>query len=257
MRLDAYMVQNSLATGRDSAKELISSEMVLVNKKVVTKPSFDITETDEVTLLLSETFVGRGAKKLKKALEVFMIDLGGKIAIDAGASTGGFTEVMLKNGAKKVYAVDVGKDQLAKSLREDERVINLEKTDIRTLRIEDEAEFFTADVSFISLTQILYPLYNLTSENATGVCLIKPQFEAGRKGIGKKGIVKDKKVHEEVLRKIISYSMSIGFSVSGLTHSPVTGGSGNIEYLIYLKKNGENTDFNTKEVILKAWEELK
>lgn len=255
MRLDLYMVKNSMVGGRDRAKELISEGKVKVSGKVIKKPSFNV-ENETVSLMETEIFVGRGALKLKKAMDVFGISAKDKICLDAGASTGGFTEIMLLDGAKKVYAVDVGEGQLSEKLKNDERVENLEKTDIRNLILSDKAEFFTADVSFISLTQILKALFDLTCENASGVCLIKPQFEAGKAFVGKKGVVKDKKVHENVIYDIVKFSEAIGFSVSGLTHSPVKGKNGNIEYLLHLEKSGKSAFTEVEEAVKKGWEEL-
>ncbi len=255
MRLDLYMVKNSMAGGRDRAKELILQGKVEVSGKVITKPSFNV-ENEEVSLNEAEVFVGRGALKLKKAMEVFHLSAKDKICLDAGASTGGFTEIMLLDGAKKVYAVDVGEGQLSQKLKEDERVENLEKTDIRNLTLSEKAGFFTADVSFISLKQILKPLFDLTEDDASGVCLIKPQFEAGKSFVGKKGVVKDKKVQINVIYDIIKFSEEVGFSVSGLTHSPVKGQNGNIEYLLHLEKGGKSVNSDVVKVVERSWEEL-
>lgn len=252
MRLDLYMVENSLARSREQAKELILAGKVMLDGKVCEKPSTSVFN-QTVTASEEESFVGRGAKKLLKAFSVFHLDVKEKICIDAGASTGGFTEIMLKNGASKVYAVDVGQDQLAESLKADERVINLEKTDIRNLELSEKADFFTADVSFISLTQVLYHLFSLSGEGAFGVCLVKPQFEAGRGFVGKKGVVKDKKAHIRVLSDITEYAKGIGFSVKGLTPSPITGQNGNIEYLLYLSKSGEDCDFSAEKTVADAF----
>lgn len=255
MRLDLYMVKNSMVGGRDRAKELILEGKVEVSGKVIKKPSFDV-ENEDITLLESDLFVGRGALKLKKAMEIFNLSAKGKICLDAGASTGGFTEIMLLDGAEKVYAVDVGEGQLSEKLKSDGRVVNLEKTDIRNLALSEKADFFTADVSFISLKQILKPLFDLTGDSSSGVCLIKPQFEAGRSFVGKKGVVKDKKVHVNVIYDIIKASEALGFSASGLTYSPVKGQNGNIEYLIFLEKGGKTHITNVEEIVKKSWEEL-
>ncbi len=249
------MVKNALAQSRERAKEMIESGKVSVNGKAIIKPAFDVTDA-EVKVTEAESYVGRGAKKLKKAFSVFGIELNEKTAIDAGASTGGFTEELLKNGALKVYAVDVGSGQLAESLRKDDRVVNLEKTDIRNLELSEKVDFFTADVSFISLTQILYHLKRLSKDGAEGVCLIKPQFEAGREYVGKKGVVKDKKVHMRVLSDIIEFAVSLGFSLKGLTHSPIAGQNGNIEYLMYIGSSGESLQPDCEETVKLAWEEL-
>ena len=242
------MVNSSLARSREQAKELIVAGKVEIDGKVCEKPSFQV-ENQVVNVKAEERYVGRGAKKLLKAFSVFPIDVKDKICIDAGASTGGFTEMMLMKGASKVYAVDVGQDQLAESLRADERVINLEKTDIRNLELAKKADFFTADVSFISLTQILYHLHRLSKEEAEGVCLVKPQFEAGREFVGKKGVVKDKKAHIRVLSDITEFAKGLGFFVKGLTPSPITGQNGNIEYLLYMGKSGEDGKFSVEKIV--------
>ncbi|MDO5478307.1 MAG: TlyA family RNA methyltransferase [Clostridia bacterium] len=252
MRLDLFMVQSSLARSREQAKELIANGKVEVDGKICEKPSFAV-ENHKVTVKEQENFVGRGAKKLFKAFSVFSLDVKGKICIDAGASTGGFTEMMLREGAAKVYAVDVGQDQLAESLKADERVINLEKTDIRKLELSEKAAFFTADVSFISLTQIFYHLYRLSTEDAEGVCLVKPQFEAGREFVGKKGVVKDKKAHIRVLSDITEFAKGVGFFVKGLTTSPITGQNGNIEYLLYLGKGGSDGEYSVEKTVADAF----
>lgn len=252
MRLDLYMVKSSLARSREQAKELIAGGKVLVDGKVCEKASFSV-ENQTITVTEEENFVGRGAKKLIKAFDVFPLDVKGKICIDAGASTGGFTEQLLINGATKVYAVDVGSDQLAERLKNDERVVNLEKTDIRVLSLSESADFFTADVSFISLTQILYHLYRLSKNEAEGVCLVKPQFEAGRSFVGKKGVVKDKKAHIKVLSDITEFAKSVGFFVKGLTPSPITGQNGNVEYLLYLGKNVGEGEYSIEKIVSDAF----
>lgn len=254
MRLDQYLVKNGLATGRDRAKEMILSGRVTVDGRVCKKPSTDI---DGGTVAAEgDGFVGRGAKKLEKAFDVFSLDVSGKICIDSGASTGGFTEYMILSGAKKVYAVDVGHGQLAEKLRNDGRVVNLEGTDIRELSLGEKCSFFACDVSFISLKQVLGALYDLTDEAAGGVCLIKPQFEAGRAFLNKKGVVKDKKVQRSVVADICAHALKTGFYPAGLTFSPVKGQNGNIEFLLYLKK--EKTDFtvDSEKTVNEAWEVL-
>ena len=185
------------------------------------------------------SYVSRGGLKLEKAIKEFQLDLTGKVCMDIGASTGGFTDCMLQNGAEKVYAVDVGYGQLAWELRNDARVVNLERTNARHLtqeQIPEPIDFFSVDVSFISLTLILPALRPLLTESGQAVCLIKPQFEAGREKVGKKGVVRDKTVHGEVIEKILNFSAETGFSVLGLTFSPVKGPEGNIEYLVYLQR---------------------
>lgn len=254
MRLDQYLVKNGLATGRDRAKEMILSGRVTVDGRVCKKPSTDI---DGGTVAAEgDGFVGRGAKKLEKAFDVFSLDISGKICIDSGASTGGFTEYMILSGAKKVYAVDVGHGQLAEKLRNDGRVVNLEGTDIRELSLGEKCSFFACDVSFISLKQVLGALYDLTDEAAGGVCLIKPQFEAGRAFLNKKGVVKDKKVQRSVVADICAHALKTGFYPAGLTFSPVKGQNGNIEFLLYLKKEKTDFLFDTEKTVNEAWEVL-
>ncbi len=256
MRLDAYMVKNGLASGRDRAKELIALGFVTVDGRVITKPSIDVEEDTAVSVAAEDDFVGRGAKKIKKAFECFDISVEGETCLDAGASTGGFTDYMLRRGAARVYAVDVGHSQLAPALLADERVINLERTDIRSLRLDEKCTFFTCDVSFISLKQVLPSLYRLTDEGAEGVCLIKPQFEAGRGFVGKKGIVKDRSVHLRVIEETVEFARKTGFFPSGLTFSPVTGQGGNIEFLLYLKKKRASEAINAEDTVNNAWEVL-
>ena len=254
MRLDQYLVKNGLATGRDRAKEMILSGRVTVDGRVCKKPSTDI---DGGTVAAEgDGFVGRGAKKLEKAFDVFSLDISGKICIDSGASTGGFTEYMILSGAKKVYAVDVGHGQLADKLRNDGRVVNLEGTDIRELSLGEKCSFFACDVSFISLKQVLGALYDLTDEAAGGVCLIKPQFEAGRAFLNKKGVVKDKKVQRSVVADICAHALKTGFYPAGLTFSPVKGQNGNIEFLLYLKKEKTDFLFDAEKTVNEAWEVL-
>lgn len=255
MRLDAYMVKNGLASGRDRAKELIAAGYVTVNGRVATKPSVD-ADGAEISVEAEDDFVGRGAKKIKKAFECFNINVSGALCLDVGASTGGFTDYMLRGGAARVYAVDVGHSQLAPKLLEDERVVNLEGTDIRSLRLGEKCSFFACDVSFISLKQVLPSIYHLTHEGAEGVCLIKPQFEAGRGFVGKKGIVKDRRVHLKVIEEVLTFAREIGFFPTGLTFSPVTGQGGNIEFLLYLKKEENHLTADAEAVVNKAWEVL-
>ena len=191
----------------------------------------------------TQKYVSRGGLKLEKAINNFDFDLNGKITMDIGASTGGFTDCMLQNGAKKVYSIDVGYGQLAWKLRNDERVVNLERTNMRKVtreQVPDEIDFFSVDVSFISLKLILPVARQLMAENAQAVCLIKPQFEAGRDKVGKKGVVRDKETHAEVIKTITDFAFDTGFSVVGLDFSPIKGPEGNIEYLMYLRKEQNN-----------------
>ena len=242
-RLDAAMVQQGLVPSRQRAKTLIQNGQISVNGKVCTKPAFAVEETDQITMEGSDIpFVGRGGLKLEYALEQTKRSLDGLVCLDIGASTGGFTDCMLQNGAVKVYAVDVGYGQLAWSLRTDERVVNMERTNIRNVKPEDLAEqieFFSVDVSFISLHHIFPVAQAITTPDAMGVCLVKPQFEAGREKVGKNGVVRDPATHREVLHNAMGYAAANGFAVRGLDFSPVKGPEGNIEYLMFVQKSGE------------------
>lgn len=241
-RLDAELVARGIARSRERAKEMIKSGFVTVNGIISAKASHEVSDSDIIQSSEKELYVGRGALKLEKAHNTFGLDFMGKICLDIGASTGGFTEYMLMNGARKVYAVDVGHGQLAESLRRDSRVINMENTDIREVFVDDfggYVDFVCADVSFISLTKIVPKIYEFLDKNAAAALLIKPQFEAGKKYIGKKGVVKDKKVHERILSDMDEFFRVTGFAPLDYTFSPVKGGSGNIEYLVLLKKSDE------------------
>ena len=235
---------------------------VYVNGQKTDKPGTAYPSTASVEIRGKKLpYVSRGGLKLEKAMEFFSLSLKGKTAMDIGASTGGFTDCMLQNGAKKVYSVDVGYGQLAWNLRINPRVVTLERTNARYLTKEQVPEpinFFTVDVSFISLRLILPAIRRLTSDGAEAVCLIKPQFEAGRGKVGKKGVVRDRKVHEEVLRGIADFAGSSGFSVLGLTFSPVKGPEGNIEYLIYLKKSDtpSSVPLNIASIVEQSHHEL-
>ena len=221
------------------------SGMVYVNNQKSDKPGAAVSDRDSVEVRgKGLKYVSRGGLKLEKAVTCFKLTLSGKTCMDVGASTGGFTDCMLQNGAKKVYAIDVGYGQLAWKLRTDGRVVNLERTNFRYAGrdlINDEIDFSSVDVSFISLTLILPVLYRLLSDDGEAVCLIKPQFEAGREKVGKKGVVRDEREHYEVIQKIAGFAVETGFSVAGLDFSPVKGPEGNIEYLIYLKKREEQS----------------
>ena len=243
-RLDVLMVQRSLAESREKAKALIMSGIVYVNgqKEDNAGTSFDDTAQIEVRGSTLK-YVSRGGLKLEKAMSHFGVELEGKVCMDVGASTGGFTDCMLQNGAVKVYSVDVGHGQLAWKLRNDDRVVCMEKTNIRYVTPEDIGDrirFASIDVSFISLTKVLGPVKALLTEDGQIVCLIKPQFEAGREKVGKKGVVREKSVHLEVIRMVIQYALSIGFEVLNLEYSPIKGPEGNIEYLLYLQNHGGN-----------------
>lgn len=240
-RLDCLLFERGLAESREKAKIAIMMGNVYVDNQKSDKPGTVLPVSAEIEVR-GETlrYVSRGGLKLEKAMAVFPIALQGKIAMDIGASTGGFTDCMLQNGAKKVYAVDVGYGQLAWKLRTDPRVVNLERTNVRYLTAEqvpDPVEFFSVDVAFISLRLVLPVARNFLAEGGQAVCLIKPQFEAGRGKVGKKGVVRDQSVHVEVVRDIKDFVLEHGFSVLGLTFSPVKGPEGNIEYLIFLEKS--------------------
>ena len=233
------MVQRNLAESREKAKALIMSGIVYVNGQKEDKAGTSFEETVQIEVRGSTLkYVSRGGLKLEKAMSRFGVQLAGKVCMDVGASTGGFTDCMLQNGAVKVYAVDVGHGQLAWKLRNDDRVICMEKTNIRYVTPEDigdRIEFSSIDVSFISLTKVLGPVKQLLTDNGQVVCLIKPQFEAGREKVGKKGVVREKSVHLEVIEMVSDYARSIGFGILGLEFSPIKGPEGNIEYLLYLQ----------------------
>lgn len=240
-RLDVAVFEQGYAPSREKAKALIMAGIVYVNNQKVDKAGFELKEGD-VLEVRGKTlqYVSRGGLKLEKAMQEFPISLAGKICMDVGASTGGFTDCMLQNGAVKVYSVDVGYGQLAWKLRTDERVINLERTNFRYAtreQIPDEIDFASVDVSFISLKHILPNLNALLAYDGQAVCLIKPQFEAGKEKVGKKGVVRDLAVHLEVVENVIDLAIANDFSVCGLQFSPIKGPEGNIEYLIYLKKS--------------------
>lgn len=240
IRLDVLIAQRKLLPSRERAKAYIMSGVVFVNGKKEDKPGFQ-TEPDAI-IDIKETmkYVSRGGYKLEKAMETFPVTLEGKITMDVGASTGGFTDCMLQNGVSKVYAVDVGYGQFAWKLRQDERVVCMEKTNIRYLtrdQIDDDIELASIDVSFIGLTKVIGPLQDLLAENGEIIALIKPQFEAGREKVGKKGVVRDPQVHEEVIENVLTYAREIGFGVHGIDYSPIKGPEGNIEYLVYLKNH--------------------
>ena len=255
IRLDTRIFDLGLTDSREKAKAFIMAGQVYVNGMKATKAGLAVTEKDVIEVRGSSEFVSRGGHKLKKAISSFPISLKEKICMDVGASTGGFTDCMLQNGAEKVYSVDVGYGQLAWKLRSDPRVVNLERTNIRYVTdeiIPDKIDFFSVDVSFISLTLVLPAVIKLLSENGEGVCLIKPQFEAGREKVGKKGVVRDKSVHEEVIEKIRNFAVETGFSVLGLDYSPIKGPEGNIEYLIHLGLDKENNNDISVNAVVEA-----
>ncbi|MCJ7836313.1 TlyA family RNA methyltransferase [Cuneatibacter sp. NSJ-177] len=261
-RLDILVVKRNLAESREKAKALIMAGEIFVAGQREDKPGSTFEETAEIILHGNTLpYVSRGGLKLEKAMKEFGVTVSGKICMDVGASTGGFTDCMLQNGAVKVYAVDVGYGQLAWKLRQDERVVCMEKTNIRYLtpdQVAEPAGFASIDVSFISLTKVLEPVRQLLTEDGEVVCLIKPQFEAGREKVGKKGVVREKSTHLEVIEKVISYAKEIGFTVLNLDFSPIKGPEGNIEYLLYLTKNAscEEIVVNPKGVVDNAHQSL-
>ena len=246
-RLDVILVNEGYAPSREKAKAIIMSGNVYVNGQKEDKAgtAFDLSKIKQLEVRgASLKYVSRGGLKLEKAMEQWEFNLENKVCMDIGASTGGFTDCMLQNGAAKVYSVDVGHGQLAWKLRNDERVVCMEQTNFRYLTradIQDDLDFASVDVSFISLTKILIPARNLLKTGGEMVCLIKPQFEAGREKVGKNGVVRESKVHEEVICKIVDYAASIGFEVLHLEHSPIKGPEGNIEYLLHIRKATEIT----------------
>lgn len=254
-RLDVLLVKRNLAASREKAKAIIMSGNVFVEGQREDKAG--TTFPEEVAIEIKGhtlPYVSRGGLKLEKAIKNFDVTVDGKVCTDVGSSTGGFTDCMLQNGALKVFAIDVGRGQLDWKLRQDPRVVCMEKTNIRYVTPEDIGEpvdFSSIDVSFISLTKVLLPIRNYLTENGQIVALIKPQFEAGREKVGKKGVVREKSTHIEVIQKVIDYAMSIGFAILNLEFSPIRGPEGNIEYLVHLQKC-EATDQIAPEIEVAA-----
>lgn len=251
MRLDEFLVKEGFAKSREKAKEMIKSSEVSVGGKYITKPAFNIDENEKIEVNTNrDKYVSRGGFKLEKALKCFDISLSGKVCADFGASTGGFTDCMLQNGAKKVYAVDVGHMQLDEKLRNNKNVCNIEGMNIRDISpdiLGETVSFIGGDLSFISLRLVLKNIYSCLDEKGECVLLIKPQFECGKENVGKGGVVKSQKVHINVLENLINEFYNNKFYLSGLDYSPIAGGSGNIEYLAYLKKEKseiKNFDLN-------------
>ena len=242
MRLDVYLANSGLAKSRSRAAQLISGGFVSVNGKIITKSSYDTAETDEILLLGEEhRFVGRGGMKLEGALARFSVDVNGFVCADIGASTGGFTDCLLQCGAAHVYAVDSGHDQLDPRLAEDERVTNLEGCNARYLTVGQLGEFCdcaVSDLSFISQTLVLSVVSSILKDNAVYIALIKPQFECGREAVGRGGLVKDKKQHIAAIRRVVSCAMENNLAPCGIMKSPIAGGDGNTEFLMYAIKNG-------------------
>ena len=261
-RLDVLLVKQGLAESREKAKAVIMAGEVFVQGQREDKAGAMFDES-KVTITVkgsSLRYVSRGGLKLEKAMACFPITLEDDICMDIGSSTGGFTDCMLQNGAKKVYSVDVGHGQLAWKLRQDERVVCMEKTNFRYLtrdQIADDLDFASVDVSFISLTKILLPAWRLLKCGGQMVCLIKPQFEAGREKVGKKGVVRDPAVHREVIAKVMDFAALLHFSVLGLTWSPIKGREGNIEYLIFIQKEEQPEAYESEQAAEAALEETQ
>ena len=245
-RLDIMMVEQGLAPSREKAKAYIMAGEVYVNGQKEDKAGSMFAETAKLEVRgKTLPYVSRGGLKLEKAMKNFGVTLKDKVCMDVGASTGGFTDCMLQNGAVKVYSIDVGYGQLDWKLRNDPRVVCMEKTNFRYMvrdDIQDDLDFASVDVSFISLTKILGPAYNLLKTDAQMVCLIKPQFEAGKEKVGKKGVVRDPAVHVEVIEMVMDYAVSIGFEILNLDYSPIRGPEGNIEYLLHIYKTSDTKE---------------
>lgn len=256
IRLDSYVFENGFAESREKAKAYIMAGQVYINGVKSLKAGTVVKDGDTVEVRGDKLpFVSRGGLKLQKAFESFGLSVEGLLCMDVGASTGGFTDCMLQHNAKKVYSIDVGYGQLSWKLRTDVRVINLERTNFRYVterEIPEEIDFSSVDVSFISLDKILPVLYQRLANNGKAVCLIKPQFEAGRENIGKKGVVRDPAIHKEVIEKVFDKTTENKFSILGLDYSPVKGPEGNIEYLMYIIKDGKaviDENINIQKVI--------
>ena len=251
-RLDVLLTERGLAPSRERAKALVMAGIVYAGGVKIEKAG-DMVASDAIIEVRGEDipYVSRGGLKLQKAITAHNLDLTGAVCADIGASTGGFTDCMLQHGARRVYAVDVGYGQLAWKLRTDERVVNLERTNIRYVteeQIPEPLDFGSIDVSFISLTLVLPVLYRLLRDGGEGVCLVKPQFEAGKGKVGKKGVVREPEIHLEVLKKIFAFCGEIGFCVKGIHFSPIKGPEGNIEYLFYFKKSPESSAFTDSDL---------
>ena len=262
-RLDVLLVKRNLAESREKAKAIIMSGSVFVDGEREDKAGSSFPEDVQIEVKgHTLPYVSRGGLKLEKALENFDVTVEGKVCTDVGSSTGGFTDCMLQNGAVKVFAIDVGRGQLDWKLRQDERVVCMEKTNIRYVTPEDIGEpvdFSSIDVSFISLTKVLEPIHNYLTPEGEIVALIKPQFEAGREKVGKKGVVRERSTHHEVIEKVASYAHSIGFEILNIDFSPIKGPEGNIEYLIHLKKREEGAPkiaVDLQSVVDEAFETL-
>lgn len=256
IRLDQLVFDLGLSESRERAKTTIMAGLVFVNGQRADKPGMQVSPDVSVEVKGDAIpFVSRGGLKLEKALRVFPVSPEGKVCIDCGASTGGFTDVLLKNGAKKVYAVDVGYGQLAWSLRNDDRVVNMERTNVRYISAEDipeKLDIAVMDLSFISIKLVLPAVCALLKDDADLICLIKPQFEAGREEVGKKGVVRDKSVHLSVIEGILDFAKSVDMSVMGLDFSPIKGPEGNLEYLCHMKKGKHEADIIDAAAVVEA-----
>ncbi len=263
IRLDVALVERGFVDSREKAKKLIKEGSVAVSGKVQTKAGYSVGRSDSLELCGElMPYVSRGGYKLEKAVNEFGLCLSGLVCMDIGASTGGFTDCMLQNGAAKVYAVDVGSGQLSHKLLNDCRVINMEQTNFRYItkaQIPEGIDFASVDVSFISLKHIIPNMNELLKDGGKAVCLIKPQFEAGKENVGKNGVVKDVSVHIGVVEKVYEFVVSQGFTILNLDFSPIKGPQGNIEYLIYIEKNGKENMFayeNIKNTVLSSHDKL-
>lgn len=252
-RLDVLLTEKGLAPTREKAKSIIMAGLVYIGDEKFDKAGSMVDENADVSVRGNHLkYVSRGGLKLEKAVSEFDLDLKDKICMDVGASTGGFTDCMLQNGAKRVYSVDVGYGQLAWNLRTDERVINLERTNIRYVtekEVPQKLDFSSVDVAFISLKLVLPVVYKLLKDEGSCVALIKPQFEAGREKVGKKGVVREKSTHIEVIENVLDFTKEIGFFIDKVTFSPIKGPEGNIEYLMYIKKQGENSKIDIEKIV--------
>lgn len=263
-RLDDLLVEHNFFENKSKAQAAIMAGDVKINDKVITKAGFQIAFSSKLNInIKTMPYVSRGGFKIEKGLKEFGINLKDRICLDAGASTGGFTDCILQNGAKKVYAVDVGYNQLAWKLINDKRVKNIEKTNIKNAEFsqiyeegEEIADFCVMDVSFISVTKVLNNLKKLLKDDFEIISLIKPQFEAGKEDVGN-GVIKDEKIHIEILNRLINFFMENDFVLAGLTFSPIKGPKGNIEYLVYLKNTGENAFIDVKSLVKTAFEEAQ
>lgn len=257
-RLDVYLTEHGFAQSRERAKSIIMAGHVFINNQRSDKAGDIVPEDAVVEVRGGELkYVSRGGLKLEKAVSEFSLDLKDRICMDVGASTGGFTDCMLQNGAAKVYSVDVGYGQLAWKLRSDRRVVNMERTNIRYVtdeQVPDKLDFASIDVAFISLKLVLPVVKSLLKDDGAGVALIKPQFEAGREKVGKKGVVRDPAVHAEVIQNVLNFTREMGLNVSAVTFSPIRGPEGNIEYLMYFSKSGADNEIDVEQIVKQSHE---